>query len=299
MYRQPERAIQSEDRQIVLRHLISVTEMTELVELQREIWGYGEPGADLPYPSRGLFAIAESGGHVAAAYLGTRAVGLSVAWPGMLSDSHQFYLHSQLMGVLQELRHLGLGYHLKLFQREYALERGFDLIRWTFDPLRSANANLNVRKLGAVIQNYLPDYYGGLRSRFNSGMATDRVWAEWYVSSDRVKERLSNPCPLLEMEPPFPLVTDVADEGGVKRLLACRLQCSEENLLMEIPDDFDQISRLAPSAAGEWQSRLREAFQHYLSRGYAVTDVLIVAGPPRRVFYHLSAGRRASVSAGC
>jgi predicted GNAT superfamily acetyltransferase len=49
---------------------------------------------------------------------------------------------------------------LKLLQREEALDRGIELIEWTFDPLEIKNAYLNIEKLGAIARRYNINQYG-------------------------------------------------------------------------------------------------------------------------------------------
>jgi len=289
MIPEPERRIQVSSREVSLRTLRSVKEMSQLVELQRVIWGYGQPDRDFPYPARALFAVAESGGHVAGAFVNQIAVGFSVAWMGIDPLLQKPYLHSQIMGVLEEYRDLGIGFHLKVYQRDFALQAALDLIKWTFDPMYSSNANLNIRKLGALIQNYQPHYYGDVQSHFSHGLATDRVWAHWYIASQRVRQRLANPPSLLEQKPPLVQVTPLAqDEKGRKSLLDPLLGCSERELLVEIPDNFAAICVENQSLAKDWQAKIGQIFQHYLSQGYLTTDFLMVGEPPRSTFYLLT-----------
>ena len=289
MIPEPERRIQVSSHEVCLRSLRSVKEMPQLVELQRVIWGYGEPDRDFPYPARALFAVAESGGHVAGAFVNQIAVGFSLAWMGIDPLLQKPYLHSQMMGLLKEYRGLGIGFHLKVYQRDFALQADLDLIKWTFDPMYSSNANLNVRKLGALIQAYQPHYYGEVQSHFSRGLTTDRVWANWYIASPRVKQRLANPPSLLEQKPSQVQVTPVAkDEKGRKSLLDPLLGCSEGELLVEVPDDFEAICAEDQSLAKDWQAKIGKIFQHYLSQGYLASDFLMVGGPPRSTFYLLT-----------
>ena len=290
MIPEPERRIQVSSREVCLRTLRSVKEMSQLVELQRVIWGYGQPDRDFPYPARALFAVAESGGHVAGAFVNQIAVGFSVAWMGIDPLSQKPYLHSQIMGVLEEYRDLGIGFHLKVYQRDFALQAALDLIKWTFDPMYSKNANLNVRKLGALIQTYQAHYYGEVQSHFSHGLATDRVWANWHIASQRVEQRLANPPSLLEQKPPLvQVVTPAAqDEKGRKTLLDPLLGCSERELLVEIPADFAAICEGNLSLAKDWQAKIGKIFQHYLSQGYLTADFLMVGGSPRSTFYLLT-----------
>ncbi|MFQ5931513.1 MAG: hypothetical protein ACE5MM_03810, partial [Nitrospiraceae bacterium] len=90
-----EQRIQTPSGNLTLRTVINIREAVELVDLQRKIWGYGRPDADLPYPARALFAISESGGHVAVASLENTPVGFSLAWTAMNRVSKKPYLHSQ------------------------------------------------------------------------------------------------------------------------------------------------------------------------------------------------------------
>lgn len=176
---------------VEIKSLETLDEMKLVVGLQRDIWGYGNPDAAFPYPDRCLFEFAESGGLVGGAFVNDKIIGFSAAWLGKDKKLNKQYLHSQLVGILEESRSLGVGEKLKLHQKEYAQSIDIDLIKWTFDPLKTRNANLNIKKLRAIVRNYTPDYYGNLQSAFNKGLATDRFWVEWYVDSSRVTNKES------------------------------------------------------------------------------------------------------------
>ena len=273
---------------VTIQDLHSLTDMLPIVELQRRIWGYGRTNTEFPYPARALFAISESGGHVAGAFVEGSMIGFSVAWLGTSSPSGEIYLHSQLMGVLRDHWYLDIGYQLKTYQRNFARDRDLSLVKWTFDPLRSANANLNIRKLGVVIQSYQPDYYGRLESHFNHGLDSDRVCAEWYISSNRVRRLLAKAPPPLNRDPALAKLTRVSTEGDkelLPRLTGYELEKQEQQLLVEVPDDFQALVERQPSIAREWQTKIRDIFQHYLRRGYIVTDFLVLSGQRRRTFY--------------
>jgi predicted GNAT superfamily acetyltransferase len=80
------------------------------------------------------------------------------------------YLHSHMLAVKQGYRDRGLGFRLKMAQREEALTRGIRLIQWTFDPLEIKNAFLNISKLGAIARTYHVDFYGVSSSRLQGGL---------------------------------------------------------------------------------------------------------------------------------
>src|SRR5947208_1864401 len=101
------------------------------------------------------------------------------------------YLHSQMLAVRQQYRNGGLGRRMKLYQREEALARGFELMEWTFDPLEIKNAYLNIEKLGAIARRYNVNQYGITTSPLQGGLPTDRLVAEWWMKSRRVGMVLS------------------------------------------------------------------------------------------------------------
>ncbi|HUG43137.1 MAG TPA: hypothetical protein VMN76_02745 [Acidobacteriota bacterium] len=281
------------DRQLTIRRLADLAEMDSLVELQREIWGYGDAGQDFPYPARALFSISESGGLVAGAYAGERLAGFSAAWLGLAPDNQQWYLHSQLLGVRDQYRRLNVGYRLKLYQRDFALKRGLDRIRWTFDPLQAVNANLNLRKLGAVVQTYRPNYFGSAASRFNRDAETDRVWAEWLIDSRLVERRLqggtASPASLDETLLINRTVERRTDDRRLLQPESWKPGLREPKLLLEIPDSFDHLRVEDAELARDWRIHLREAFLFYLADGYRAVDFLSLrAGDRRRNAYLLS-----------
>jgi len=105
------------------------------------------------------------------------------------------YLHSHMLAVTPRYRNAGLGRRLKLYQRAEAVSRGIRLMEWTFDPLEIKNAHLNIHKLGVIVRTYSPNFYGVSSSRLQAGLPTDRLHAEWWMESERVKAILSGSTP--------------------------------------------------------------------------------------------------------
>ena len=112
-------------------------------------------------------------------------VGFALAVPGV-RGGHP-YLHSHMLAVRKDYRNGGLGRRIKLYQREEAITRGFELIEWTFDPLEIKNAYLNIEKLGAIVRRYTINQYGITTSPLQGGLPTDRLIAEWWLKSKRVE----------------------------------------------------------------------------------------------------------------
>ena len=95
---------------------------------------------------------------------------------GMTGPEHGRLIHwSDILAVKPGLRDQGVGRLLKRYQREQVLPRGVTLMRWTFDPLESRNAYLNLGHLGALVREYAVDMYGVSDSPLHRGLGTDRL----------------------------------------------------------------------------------------------------------------------------
>ncbi len=170
---------------IEIRKCRDLDEISSCVALQKEVWNFTD--AEL-MPLR-LFVVAEKiGGQVIGAFEGRELVAFALAVPG--ARGGHSYLHSQMLAVRGEFRNAGLGRKIKLFQREDALVRGFELIEWTFDPLEIKNAYLNIERLGAIARRYSVNQYGITSSPLQGGLPSDRLVAEWWLKSKRVESVL-------------------------------------------------------------------------------------------------------------
>lgn len=168
---------------IEIAALSTQDEFQQAVDLQQKIWGFSE--IDL-LPVR-LFVVAgKIGGCSFGAFDNGRMIGFCLGIPG-LKPKGKGYLHSHMLGVLPEYSNHGLGRALKLAQRSDALDRGIDLIEWTFDPLEVKNAYFNIEKLGALVRRYVPNQYGITSSALQGGLPSDRCTAEWWIDDDRAR----------------------------------------------------------------------------------------------------------------
>jgi predicted GNAT superfamily acetyltransferase len=171
---------------VTIRKCEALAEMQACFALQKEVWKFSD--AEL-VPVR-LFVVASKiGGQVVGAFDHGELIGFALAIPGM-RNGHAF-LYSHMLAVHEQFRNAGLGRRMKLYQREDALARGFELMEWTFDPLEIKNAYLNIEKLGAIARRYNVNQYGITSSPLQGGLPTDRLVAEWWMKSKRVNAVLS------------------------------------------------------------------------------------------------------------
>jgi predicted GNAT superfamily acetyltransferase len=180
--------------EVIIRKCEALEEMQACFALQKEVWKFAD--ADL-IPVRMFVVAAKIGGQVIGAFDGKEMIGFALAIPGMRNG--YCYLHSQMLAVRQQYRNGGLGRRMKLYQREEALARGFELMEWTFDPLEIKNAYLNIEKLGAIARRYNVNQYGITSSPLQGGLPTDRLVAEWWMKSKRVEAILAD-APRAEFE---------------------------------------------------------------------------------------------------
>jgi len=170
---------------IVIRRCEGLDEMRACVELQKEVWNF----TDVELVPLRMFVVGEKvGGQVIGGFESQTLVGFAFSIPAVRGG--HAYLHSHMLAVRKDYRNAGLGRRLKLFQRDDALQRRFELIEWTFDPLEIKNAYLNIEKLGAIARRYNVNQYGITSSPLQGGLPTDRLVAEWWLKSERVQKVL-------------------------------------------------------------------------------------------------------------
>jgi predicted GNAT superfamily acetyltransferase len=152
---------------ITLRELTEPDEFQRCLALQHE--GFGWTDIEL-MPMRFFIVSRHIGGLVLGAFEQSTLIGFLSAIPGVRDGKP--YWHSHMLAVAASHRDSGIGTQLKLAQKDHALQRGIHLIEWTFDPLVSRNAYLNIEKLGVIVRRYFPSFYGD---------DSDRLIAEWWL----------------------------------------------------------------------------------------------------------------------
>ena len=246
------------DYDIRIEELTSLDELRQCVEIQRGTWGWNDE--DL-LPVRTLLLLNKIGGLVLGAVNPAgRVVGFINAFPGFREG--QVYLHSQMLGVLQDFRRKGIGKTLKLAQRTAAIQRGFQRIEWTFDPLEIYNAQFNLEDLGAICRRYVTDAYGPSTSALHGCLPTDRLVAEWPLESVRVRSRV---------------------DSGMHR---GKNQTSTKPSLVNLPVNIAEIRVEAPLRAAAIQRNFKQQVTDLFVKGYCVSG-FESASPSGNVSYHL------------
>lgn len=258
-----------------IRELESLEELEACVALQQEVWGQGFSQLA---PVSILEVSRRLGGVVAGAFDEAGAlVGFVFGLTG-LEDGEPVHW-SDMLAVRPAARSDGLGQRLKAWQRNRCLELGVRRVYWTFDPLESRNAWLNLGRLGAVAREYIPDMYGVSDSPLHRGLGTDRLLALWLLDSPRVEERLSGrgaPPPSPESAAELPLAFGVERQADLPRPVGGETLSAPDGdaILVPIPADIQALKAADPQLALAWREATRAALAPLLAGGWEVRELV-------------------------
>ncbi len=266
-------------------------EMTAVEDLQRLVWR--SPDIEI-VPKDLLLAVVHNGGLAVGAFVGTDLVGVTFGFPGFYTtpDGPRLKHHSHLLAVHPDWRSKGIGFALKRAQWQIVRKQGLDRISWTYDPLLSLNAHLNIARLGAVCNTYLHSEYGEMHDGLNAGLPSDRFQVDWWLNTKRVERRLSRRArPTLTLAhyrlAEATLLEARQGDEPVARPPKEFPSLTGTLLLVEIPSDFLALKAIDLSLARDWRFYSREVFEKAFATGYLVTDFVHDKG---RSFYVLAYG---------
>ncbi len=274
-----------------IRLLETAEELSEVESLQSLVWS----AADLDVvPKDLMLAVIHNGGLAIGAFVDEKLVGVVFGFPGFYTtpDGPRLKHHSHLLAVHPEWRSKGIGFALKRAQWQMVRKQGIDRITWTFDPLQSRNAHLNISRLGAVCNTYLRAAYGEMQDGLNAGMVSDRFQVDWWLNTKRVERRLSR-----RSRPPLALGHYRAAEATIveanrpeqttPRPPQGAPEVGGTLFLIEIPFDILALKAADLGLAREWRTYTRDVFERAFTAGYLVTDFVL---EQERGFYVLTHG---------
>jgi predicted GNAT superfamily acetyltransferase len=264
---------------VTYRDLTTLDEFALVVDLERKIWG---PGYDDVVPVPILAISLHRGGILIGAFDRDRMVGFVYSLPGILGGKPTQWSH--MLGVVDEFRNEGVGYDLKLLQRERTMAMGLDLIEWTYDPMQAMNAHLNFTKLGVVAQEYGENVYGNSSSPLHQGNPTDRFTVQWWVREPHVERRISSRGTNGFSHAVSLRTHEVGEAVRVNRATGTAewYECTDVNLnadarrlAVEIPMGFTAMLSRAPALALAWRMATRRIFTTYFTRGYRAVEFFL------------------------
>jgi len=285
------------EERITVERVTEVQHFHACEEVQKRAWGMDDI---LVVPMHLLITAQKNGGLVLGAFNEEGEMvgflfgflGVRQALPSDERVAARLKHCSHMMGIVPEYQAKGIGYQLKLKQGEHVYSQGLDLVTWTYDPLESLNANLNVCKLGVVCDTYLCDTYGEMTTVLHVGLPSDRFQVEWWITSKRVEERIEKGGVKLRLN-------EVLDRGakqvtvatvgpdGFLRPSVYDLSTTSEDVVVEVPASFQSIKSADMSLATEWRQHTREIFTHYFDAGYTMTEFISEIREGQRHSYYV------------
>lgn len=236
---------------ITYRHCTSEADYAACEALQAATWG-----TDDVVPMTLLKAAQKIGGIAAGAFDPSgRMLGCVFGMSGVRDGKPVHWSH--MLTVLPEARGMGLGFGLKIFQRNELVPLGIEVMHWTFDPLEAVNAHFNINRLGALPVEYVLDMYGeGGTNLLHQGLGTDRFIAQWDLTRERptLESRSTVDAPVINHADRI----DAAANGS-------------RIVLIEAPKNIQTLKKSEPDTARDWRNSTRRAFQYGFENGYSVT----------------------------
>jgi predicted GNAT superfamily acetyltransferase len=244
---------------IVIRELASHDERASAVRLQEETWGAAFTER---VPAAILLVGAKLGGVSAGAFApdGT-LLGFVFGLTGIKGGRLVHW--SDMLAVRAEAQGRHLGQAMKRYQRDRCRELGVETMYWTFDPFVARNAKLNLCRLGARVDEFVPDMYGtNTNSPAHGSLGTDRFVSSWPVRSE--------PEPMPSDHELLHGVAVVAGRVGEAPKAEAPLP-DERAVVVRIPADYHALLDRDLALAREWRISARRAFLHYFPLGYHVS----------------------------
>jgi predicted GNAT superfamily acetyltransferase len=255
-----------QSQNIIIREAHTMEDLTATVALQKSVWQMQGDEATSSYVQN---AVIHNGGSVLIAEHEGNIIGFTFGFPAIRGT--KIWLWSHMAGVLAEYQGQGIGFMLKQRQRIWALDNGFSVIGWTFDPLQRGNANFNLNQLGAIAKKYYPDHYGVMTDELNAGLASDRLEVYWELKnphvialSDGINRRVND----VEINPQHCLVYLSEDLDVVYNMPNA---LAEMEYYVEIPKKISSLKQTHLSLAQEWQLAVRKAITYILAEGYVLS----------------------------
>jgi len=257
---------------IEIRPFESIDEFQQCVEFQAHTWG-GHFTERVPIA---ILKVSQRLGGISSGAYDTKGQLVGFIF-GMTGVQNGEVVHwSDMLAVKPDLRNSGLGVRLKDYQRKALLAKGIRKMHWTFDPLESKNAYLNLNKLGATSKEYIRDIYGQTDSPLHSGIGTDRLVTTWILDSPRTIERIQGEGHNSEAAQKVRhlSVFEVEKKHGLIRPMQPNLNLAVPAVSIPIPLSIQSLKKESLELAVEWRVAVRNALITYIKEGYEVTDLL-------------------------
>lgn len=247
---------------ITCKTLQTIEELEEIQQLEEDIWKMQ------PMPIHQTLTSIKNGGMMLGLYDGADLIGFSYSFPGF--QDGDIYLCSHMLGILPAYQSQGLGEKLKNYQGDIAIAKGYDRMHWTFDPLETRNAYLNLTKLNGICHTYIKNCYGKMKDGLNQGLPSDRFEVHWHLKDPYVEEKQ-----IPNMEGAEAVNTIEWDEAGLPRfVLRQSPSFTAPTYTIDVPKDFQTLKNTNAKLALDWRLQTRKQFQALFAAGYIAVRLI-------------------------
>lgn len=169
---------------------------------------------------------------------------------------------SEFIGIRKDCHGKGIAVELRCIQMYYALQEGKHAFELEMGPLRGRMANLSIRKLGGIVEEFVPTKYPGMDYGLYGPDTEDRIKVVYNLLDPKVQKKMRDLA--LRSEPDstefsvditqIPIVTS----KNIKEVLLT----NSDHILYEIPDDADTLD---PTIKHTWRNDMVQVFESLLT----------------------------------
>jgi predicted GNAT superfamily acetyltransferase len=257
---------------ITYKTIEDLADINDIVSLQSDIWSQ-----DSVSPLPQLVASIHHGGILIGAYSDNRLIGFCYGFAGYKNG--EVYLISHMAAVRPEYQNLGVGYQLKIKQREWAVAYGYQKIVWTYDPLEVRNGYFNLCKLGAYSKTYIPSYYGEMQDKLNKGLPADRLVIEWDICSHRVEKVILGVMPYPK-DHNYEILLHADQDTEYPNRIEKRSIPQGDGYLVAVPTSIQLLKQTNLEIAKAWRLAIRDVISEALLDEFVITGVQKVPNSP-------------------
>ncbi|WP_020007917.1 GNAT family N-acetyltransferase [Salinicoccus albus] len=249
---------------IDIRKLKTMDELAEIGKMERKIWGMD------PIPTHQTLTAVKNGGIMLGAFDEGQLIGFSYGFAGFRDGNS--YLCSHMLGIDPRYRSRKIGEKLKQTQRQTAIDKGYDEMHWTFDPLETRNAYLNLTKLNGICNTYVENTYGEMKDSLNKDMPSDRFEIHWFLRSPHVVEKQ------------LPGTEHAARLNGIQWNGSSQPEFTDKEVSISgndvyallVPKDFQGLKQQNHAIALDWRLKTRKVCQELFNAGYAAVRLNVL-----------------------
>ena len=262
-------------------------------------------------PPHNLQAAQKIGGIVIAAYINNNSrsfrkmnpekevIAFSYSTPGKIINGDgkigDDYLYMHLIATHPDIRKRvsGIGNTVLMATISEAERRGYNHIKWTYDPLQTENANLYIKKIGAICNTYEAQAYN-LDGK-DKGVPNDRFFVDLYLNAepktvkDNFVEKILFNKELNSNQNLCNIVNETLfnEKTNFRYNQEIDFNLDTDKIYLEIPFNHQEmknyellmceknsISRYETGIATQWILDTREIFLNYFNKGYYVADFI-------------------------